>query len=139
MKKAIKRIAMLFMVCGLAVSVSFGDGYGNIDMLKEQIEKFEAYALKKGLNIADLDCEKNRIHRYSRYSNFYCEAKLGLLLLEEAKAKKIDYYSYDMGKFIWGDERFKDFRNWGYGGKLDIMFSGLKRDFKEYYEEQGLE
>lgn len=39
-----------------------------------------------------------------------------------------------MGKFIWGDERFKGFRNWGYGGKLDGMFNGLKRDFDEYYE-----
>ena len=82
MNKTRKMVVVLLMVFSV-VSVSFGDmGYGNIDMLKEQMEKYEAYLREKGKDIAKIDCE-NRV-----YSHFYCEAKVGLLLLEEAKAKK---------------------------------------------------
>lgn len=136
MNKARKMVVMLLMVFG-AVSVSFGDmGYGNIDMLKEQIEKFEAYQLDMysgDMDRAKIDCEDilNSVR-------VYCEAKVGLLLLEEAKAKKIDYFSYDMQKFIWGDERFKDFRGYGYGGRLNIKFNSIEDEFKEYYEDVEL-
>lgn len=93
MKKAIKRIAMLFMVCGLAVSVSFGAaGYGNIDMLKAEIEEFEAYRLNLysgDRDRAKIDCEGiSPSEDFSLSLRFYCEAKVALLLLEEAKAKK---------------------------------------------------
>lgn len=131
MRKVRKMVVMLLMVFG-AVSVSFGDiGYGNIDMLKAEMKKFEAYYLEKGWDVAEIDCENNKFH-------FYCEAKVGLLLLEESKAKNIDYFSYDMAKFIWGDERFEDYRDAGYGGKLDIRFGGIKRDFKSFWEKRGL-
>lgn len=47
MRKAIKRIAMLFMVCGLAVSVSFGyymfeDEEANYQKLKAEMEEVES-------------------------------------------------------------------------------------------------
>ena len=39
-----------------------------------------------------------------------------------------------MQKFIWGDERFKYFRGYGYGGKLNAAFNGIKKRFEEHYE-----
>ncbi len=138
MRKVRKMVVMLLMVFG-AVGVSFGDiGYGNIDMLKAEMKKFEAYWMERKpstLESVKEACEE-KIITNSYY--FYCEAKVGLLLLEEAKAKNIDYFSYDMAKFIWGDERFERFRNWGYGGKLDIGFSSIKDDFESFWEKRGL-
>lgn len=135
MRKVRKIVVVLLMVFG-AVSVSFGDiGYGNIDMLKAEMEEYEAYLLDRysgDRDRAKIDCED-----FWNSVKFYCDAKVGLLLLEEAKAKNIDYFSYDMVKFIWSDERFKYFRGYGYGGELDNAFNGIKRRFEENREERG--
>lgn len=60
MRKAIKKIAMLFMVCGLAVSVSFGawvseENEAMYQKLKAEVEEVEN---RWNINVDDSECFK---------------------------------------------------------------------------------
>lgn len=144
MNRVIKKIAMLFMVCGLAVSVSFGeypeDSYWYSD-IKAEVKKYEAYIKELGWD--NTTCEDDEYH-------FCYRAKLALLLLEEAAVKyEADkatrkYKGYDpfnksyadtYKEMIWKDKRFKIF--YGYYNQPDVLFSSILKRFEEFYENRG--
>ncbi len=87
MKKAIKRIAMLFVVCGLAVSVSFGvDLYGN----EEHYQKLKAEVEEYG-DVGKCKWDENGKRIISKDVNGrVCEFQNIIAFFDEIKAMKVE-------------------------------------------------
>lgn len=89
MNKAIKRIAMLFVVCGLAVSVSFGvdimDNREDYQKLKTEVEVLVASVEKSRNIVIDEDSCNNALWKNRSDMERLCELKNVLAFFDEIR------------------------------------------------------
>lgn len=91
MNKVIKRIAMLFMVCGLAVSVSFGvDLYGeNLENYQKLKAEIEEYAKEYG-DVGECKWDEDKKTFLGENVDWrLCKAQKVVLFFDEIRAMKV--------------------------------------------------
>ncbi len=135
MKKAIKRIAMLFMVCGLAVSVSFA--YELTEMTKGEVE-----GVKKIVEELEL-LDKNELLGYQGKRTLK-EGRLFLEFVEKVKQSKEKKCIYAVGDVMGDDDNEERYRYGRYGYRWNdtrpvnfycLDTSGIVDGFKKTKEE----
>lgn len=143
MRKAIKKIAMLFMVCGLAVSVSFGAWVSEEDeamyqKLKSEVEEMSMNKYNADVNESECFKEDGSPtykefggERKNRKRAIICRYKNVLAFVDEYRANKGKggIYTYNEVERI---PRFKeDSSIYGWGSIESLLKEALKK-WEEY-------